>query len=127
MKIYKNGSHIIISLDEFLELIERDAFDQVLEWLDKFEGEVEQEVEFIPLDLDESGQLKKDDDYEIEDLFDLIHKEIQDVLNSYSALQDQKFEEVIKKNSSHSKIKKDEDLTEEDRKVMRILARFKET
>lgn len=133
MKIYKDNAELILSLDEFLEILEEDMLDEVIEALeneelakDLFEESEEFDDDddvFIPLDLDEDS-LKKDLEAEIIDFFKMIEEKSKNHtgFGVYSAVfGNWKIPDSHKEETLH--LKRDE-FTEEDRKVQRLLSHF---
>ena len=109
-----------LTLDEFLDILENDLLDETLE-------------EICEEEKNKADQLNKDDDLEIMDLFDLLEKEMEKIIDLSSsfgniAIVDNNTLDSIflNKKKQHSEVEEDEEskLTPEDRKVMRILSRF---
>ena len=125
MFILGDDFEVEFTLDEFLEILENDMLDEVIE-------EILEEEEKKNKENSKQELSKDDDDIDIQDIFDLFEKELMDLmLPSFAsvAIVDNDTLDAIfikKKRAKHPKIGEDEEdkLTPEDRKVIRILNRF---
>ena len=123
MKIYKNNASVELSLEDFLELLEEDALEEIIEMV---------------IDLDETGSIKGEygDDIQfisvenigdIKGLFDFI----EDDISYYDTISEEDLAEIFGTGStignmfdSDNNIKDNFVLSNEDLKAKRIVERF---